>query len=84
MQSIYEYILRACIFLRVLRAFAFCMAYVSSFSYVPYVPSFFLHALHALIFSSALCAFIFDVHDVPSLFLSVSNFWRTLRAFTFL
>ena len=61
-------------FLRVLRAFVFCMAYVSSFSYVPYVPSSFLHALHTLIFSSALSAFIFDVHDVPSLFLSVSNF----------
>ena len=64
MQSMYEYVLRAFIFLGALRALTF------------------LHALHTLILSSALRAFIFDVHYVPSLFLSVSNFWRTLCAFT--
>ena len=52
----YEYVLRAFIFLGALRALTF------------------LHALHTLILSSALRAFIFDVHYVPSLFLSVSNF----------
>ena len=52
----YEYVLRAFIFLGALRALT-C-----------------LHALHTLILSSALRAFIFDVHYVPSLFLSVSNF----------
>ena len=89
---------RAFIFLSVLHSFIFLRALRAFLSYVPYVRSFFyscfgcphflrdllafifLRALRARIFSWALRTFIFLRAFT---FLSVSNFWRNLCAFTF-
>lgn len=69
----------ACLhFLRTLRTFVF---YVPLLFYVPYMPLLFHMSYLSLSFYMSYVPSYFYVLYVVSLCLSVSNFWRTLRAF---